>query len=105
MSIIKKSIVRDIIFLIIGIVVTTFFYNQSSKDLRKEMDEVKRDNSHLRKEAEEIKKLSTLSLRAMEQTGDVKFTRDKDGNITGIEIRLRGSINAKSSVSGTLTVE
>ena len=50
-------------------------------------------------EASELKKLNTLMLRAMENSGLAKFNRDKNGNIKGMVIELSAKIESKTETS------
>jgi hypothetical protein len=79
---------RNVLSFLIGglitFIVSWFSYMRAGKDLKKE--------------AEELRKINTLILRGLEQQG-VDFSKDQEGNITGIMIKLKADIRAKSSTS------
>ena len=68
------QIVTTVIAVIIGGLVTflvaRWYYKKAAKELRAE--------------AETLRQLNILLLRAMEEAGFAKFTRDKDGNPVGL---------------------
>lgn len=87
------NFISNIVAVIIGGIVTglfsKYYYARASKDLNKE--------------ASKLIKLDNLILRSMEEAGLVEYTRDEQGNIKGLVIKVSGSINIKSDVHGNLT--
>jgi hypothetical protein len=57
-------------------------------------------SSELQAEAHKL----SLIMRALENAGIAEFTRDEHGKEVGVVVKLRGTIGAGGSVSGTLTV-
>jgi hypothetical protein len=57
-------------------------------------------SSELQAEAHKL----SLIMRALENAGIAEFTRDEHGKEEGVVVKLRGTIGAGGSVSGTLTV-
>lgn len=89
------TIVATLVGVIIGGIITglfsKYYYTRASKDLNKE--------------ASQLIKLDNLILRSMEEAGLVEYTRDEQGNIKGLIIKVSGSINIKSDVHGNLTIK
>jgi hypothetical protein len=65
----------------------------------------KRAGDELKIESGRIRKLINLIGRALEQFGPVEFKRDDKGEISSIYVDLKGTISAKSKLTGTLTVD
>ncbi len=53
------------------------FYLKASKELKSEVEK-------MMKETEKIKKFNNYTLRALESTLDIGFSRDNEGNPTGL---------------------
>jgi membrane-bound ClpP family serine protease len=53
----------------------------------------------LRQEAAELRRLTTLVLRSLEETGLVKLNRDASGKIKGLVVRLRAKLSGRGSMS------
>jgi type II secretory pathway component PulJ len=65
----------------------------------------KRAAAELAQESRELRRLTTLILRALEEAGLVRFTRDQSGAIAGLVLQLRATGVAGSSGSAQLTVK
>jgi hypothetical protein len=66
----------------------------------------KKAGEELKIEAGKIRKLAKLICRGLEEAGLAEFSRDKDGEPSGIYINLKASgVRSKSGVRGTLTVD
>ena len=77
---------------IITIVVAHVYYTTASRDLKKE--------------ASDLRKLTILMLRALEQGGLPKFTKDEEGLFKGLLDELKSKIVVKSKTSDAeLTVK
>ena len=76
---------------LIALFVSMLYYKQASKELIKETTELRR--------------LNNLMLRGMEEAGWVELNKDERGNIKGYKLKLSGTVNAKSKVTGNLTVK
>lgn len=89
------NFISNIVAVIIGGIITglvsKYYYSRASKDLNKE--------------ASKLIKLDTLMLRSLEEAGLVEYTRDEQGNIKGLIIKVSGSINIKSDAHGNLTIK
>lgn len=70
---------------LLSLMFTWLFYRKSSEELREE--------------ASKLRELNFLMLRGLEEAGGVEFTRDEEGNLVGIRIR----VSASSHGSSTLT--
>jgi len=65
----------------------------------------KKAGDELKNEAKQLREMNTLMLRALENAGLAEFNRDSKQNITGLVLKLSGSVKSTSSVSGELTVD
>lgn len=65
----------------------------------------KRAGHELASEAEKLRGLNVLILRALESAGLAEFSRDDEGNIKGMKIKISGSIYAgPATVKGSAKV-
>lgn len=89
---IMSGFVTNIVAVIIGGIITgifsKYYYTRASKDLNQE--------------ASKLIKLDNLILRSLEEAGLVEYTRDEQGNIKSLVIKLSGSIKGKSNMHGTI---
>ena len=86
------TIVATLVGVIIGGIITWYvskkYYKRASQEMKEESDKL-------------IKKIN-LILRSMEEAGLIEYTRDEQGNIKGLVIKLSGSIKGKSNMHGTI---
>jgi hypothetical protein len=71
---------------IIGYLISSYFSRKASSELQAEAHKL------------------SLIMRALESAGVVEFARDEHGKEVGVVVKLRGTIGAGGSLSGTLTV-
>lgn len=81
------GIVLSLVSMLVGAVITWWvarrYYEKASRDLSME--------------AAELKELNTLMLRGMEAAGMAEFSRDHEGNIQGMKIKMSSNIEAGSA--------
>ena len=75
---------------LITFVAARIYYQKASRDLFNE--------------AVELRRLSKLTLRAMEEAGLCELNTDEDGNVRGLKISLSGHIHASSALSAKPSV-
>ena len=102
--------------LLVGIGITLIFthayYVFSSRSFEREAQTLRVASTKaadagaaLLSETGQLRRLSVLTLRAMEEAGLVDFGRDDDGNITGLIIKFAGSTVGTGGGKGNLTVD
>lgn len=77
--------------IISGLIVSGFFHRLSGKQLRKEA-------ARLKDESDRLRRLTTLTLRALEQSDFVGLTRDESGEITGLTFDEKITLAMKRDV-------
>ncbi len=77
--------------IIVAIVIAKHYYVRAARELKNE--------------ASELRRLNNLMLRGMEDAGLVEFNKDEKGNIKGLNLKIAGTVEAKSGVKGKVTVE
>jgi hypothetical protein len=84
-----STIISAVVSVFVGLVLGWFFYKLAGRALRHE--------------ASELSRLSTLSLKALEEGGVARLNRDEHGNIIGIKLVLKGHVDAGSTSQGDMT--
>jgi hypothetical protein len=82
--------IGNVIGAAITIAVSRFFYVRAASDLKQE--------------AQELKQQTQLIMRGLQEGLDIEFSKDEQGNIIGVGIKLRARIGGSSGVSSTPTV-
>jgi hypothetical protein len=95
----RKQVSMDIIFSGIGVIiggtitflVARYYYQRATKDLKKE--------------ATKLRELNTLILRGMEESGQVKWNKDNEGNIVGLVINFKATSAEHSVIAEKVEVK
>jgi hypothetical protein len=85
------EVVLLIVGAIIGFFIAMYFYRRSTKDLKKE--------------TEELKHYNILILKGLENAKLIELSRDSDGNIKGLNVTLKGEALGLSIVSGKVEIK
>jgi hypothetical protein len=90
-----------VVSVLLGGAITAFlswyFYQRASRELKDEA-------AALREESERLRRHTTLMLRGLEDAGLAEYSRDEQGEIEGMVIKLSGVAGGRSGATGTLTV-
>lgn len=82
---------------LLGIIVGGYITYRASKEY------YEKASKELNEQSQKLLSVNNLILRALEEADLAEYTKDEDGNIIGLVIKLKQSINASTTASAKAT--